>query len=171
MARAATGYGRRVARFQARVTMPVAPEIAFDLALSIDAHVASFHRSGERAVGGVTAGLIGMGEFVTWRARHFGRTWTMTSEITAWDRPRCFVDEQASGPFRSFRHEHVFTPLGNGTQMDDHVEYAAPCGVLGRIAERMVLTRYLRHLIDVRNTFLVAEATRLGTTTMEDRDG
>jgi hypothetical protein len=37
--------------------------------------------------------------------------------------------------------------------------------LLGRVAERLVLTRYLRHLIDVRNTFLVTEATRLGVTT------
>jgi len=151
--------------------MPVVPEIAFDLAVSIDAHAASFRRSDERAVGGVTSGLIGMGEFVTWRARHFGKTWTMTSEITAWDHPRCFVDEQASGPFRSFRHEHVFTPIGTGTQMDDHVEYEAPFGVLGRFVEKLVLTRYLRHLIDVRNAFLVAEATRLGSRSTEDGNG
>jgi ligand-binding SRPBCC domain-containing protein len=150
--------------------MPVAPEIAFDLALSIDAHEASFRGSGERAIGGVTSGVIGMGEFVTWRARHFGKIWTMTSEITAWDRPRRFVDEQASGPFRSFRHEHVFTPIDGGTRVDDHVEYSAPFGVLGRLAEALVLTRYLRHLIDVRNTFLVAEATRVGSATMEGRD-
>ena len=35
-------------------------------------------------------------------------TWTMTSTITEWDRPRRFVDEQRKGPFKSFRHEHLF---------------------------------------------------------------
>jgi ligand-binding SRPBCC domain-containing protein len=152
-------------RFEAQVLMPVDPPTAFDLSLSIDAHLGSFERSGEEAIGGVTAGLIGLGEFVTWRARHFGITWTMTSTITEWDRPHRLVDEQARGPFKSFRHEHLFAPVEHGTQLIDHVEFTAPLGLLGRVAERLVLTRYLRHLIDVRNTFLVTEATRLGVTT------
>jgi ligand-binding SRPBCC domain-containing protein len=150
-----------VIRFDAEALMPIDPYAAFDLALSIDAHVASFEGSGEQAVGGVTAGLIGLGEFVTWRARHFGITWTMTSTITEWDRPHCFVDEQRKGPFRSFRHEHLFEPVEHGTRLLDHVEFEAPLGVLGRLAERLVLGRYLRHLIDVRNTFLITEATRI----------
>ncbi len=149
-------------RFDAQALLPVAPETAFDLSLSIDAHLESFERSGERAVGGVTAGVIGLGEFVTWRARHFGITWTMTSTITEWDRPRRFVDEQRRGPFRSFWHEHRFEPIDHGTLLRDRVEFEAPFLVLGRAAERLVLARYLRRLIDVRNTFLVSEATRLG---------
>jgi len=159
-----------VVRFDAHALMPVDPELAFDLSLSIDAHVASFEDSVERAVEGVTAGLIGLGEFVTWRARHFGITWTMTSTITEWDRPRCFVDEQRKGPFKSFRHEHLFEPVEHGTRLLDHVEFEAPLGLLGRAAERLVLERYLRHLIDVRNTFLVTEATRVGATKGADGD-
>jgi ligand-binding SRPBCC domain-containing protein len=160
-----TGYGAAVVRFDAEALMPVDAETAFDLSLSIDAHLGSFERSGERAVDGVTAGLIGLGEFVTWRARHFGITWTMTSTITEWDRPHCFVDEQRRGPFKSFRHEHLFEPVAYGTRLVDHVEFEAPFWLLGRAVERLGLTRYLRHLIDVRNTFLVTEATRLGATT------
>ncbi len=148
-------------RFDAQVLMPVDVQAAFDLSLSIDLHRASFERSGEQAVDGVTAGVIGMGEFVTWRARHFGIVWTMTSVITEWDRPRRFVDEQRKGPFKSFRHEHLFEPDGQGTRVTDHVEFEAPLGVLGRVAERLVLARYLRHLIEVRNDFLVTEAQRL----------
>ena len=167
---ATCGYGGRVIRFDAEALMPIDPQSAFDLSLSIDAHEASFQGSGERAVDGVTAGLIGLGEFVTWRARHFGITWTMTSTITEWDRPRRFVDEQRSGPFKSFRHEHVFEPVEHGTRLLDHVEFEAPLGVLGRVAERLVLARYLRHLIDVRNVFLITEATRVGATTRTDTD-
>jgi len=152
-----------VVRFDTETLMPIGAEAAFDLSLSIDAHVGSFADSGERAVAGVTAGVIGLGEFVTWRARHFGVTWTMTSTITQWDRPRCFVDEQRSGPFKSFHHEHRFEPVEHGTRLVDHVQFEAPLGILGRAVERLVLARYLRHLIDVRNTFLVTEATRLGS--------
>jgi ligand-binding SRPBCC domain-containing protein len=157
--------------FDAVALMPIDPATAFDLSLSIDEHRASFEDSGEAAVGGVTTGVIGLGEFVTWRARHFGITWTMTSTITEWDRPHRFVDEQLKGPFRSFRHEHVFEPVEHGTRLVDHVEFEAPFGILGRAVERLILGRYLRQLIDVRNTFLVTEATRLGATKSPESGG
>jgi hypothetical protein len=44
----------------------------FDLARSIDSHTRSQASSGERVVAGVTDGLIGLGQDVTWSARHFG---------------------------------------------------------------------------------------------------
>jgi ligand-binding SRPBCC domain-containing protein len=157
-------------RFELTSLMPVAVDVAFDLSLSIDLHVGSFADSHEQAIAGTVTGQIQLGEFVTWRARHFGRTWTMTSVITEWDRPKRFVDEQHKGPFKSFRHEHLFTPFDNGTQMVDVVEFVAPLGPIGRLVERGVLDRYLRHLIDVRNTFLIAEATKLGAATSAKPD-
>jgi hypothetical protein len=160
-----------VVRFDAHALLPVDSDVAFDLSLSIDAHLGSFERSGERAVGGVTSGVIGLGEFVTWRARHFGITWTMTSTITEWERPSRFVDEQRKGPFRSFRHEHRFEEADGGTRLFDQVEFEAPFGVLGRAVERLFLTRYMRRLIEVRNAFLVTEATRLARTSGSGDDG
>jgi ligand-binding SRPBCC domain-containing protein len=157
-------------RFELTSVMPVDVEVAFDLSLSIDLHVDAFAGSGEQAIAGTVSGQIALGEFVTWRARHFGRTWTMTSVITEWERPRRFVDEQHKGPFKSFRHEHLFTPVENGTRMVDLVEFTAPFGPIGRLAERLVLDRYLRHLISVRNTFLVAAATKAGTATSASPD-
>ncbi len=68
----------------------------------------------ERAVAGRTSGRIGLGETVTWRARHFGITWSLTSRIVVADAPTRFVDEQVRGPFRSFRHEHRFEASGGG---------------------------------------------------------
>lgn len=147
-------------RFQRQTVIPLDPPAAFDLSLSIDAHVGAFAESGEQAMAGVKSGIIGLGEFVTWRAKHFGITWTMTSVITEWDRPRRFVDEQRRGPFRSFWHEHRFTPVVAGTLLDDDVRFEAPLGPLGRVAEKLVLGRYLPRLIDVRNEFLVTEAGR-----------
>ena len=85
-------------------------ERVFDLARDVDLHQRSMAATNERAIGGRTSGLIGPGETVTWRARHLGRTWSLTSAITAFERPVRFVDEQTSGPFASFRHEHRFGP-------------------------------------------------------------
>ncbi|MFF2495252.1 SRPBCC family protein [Agromyces sp. NPDC058064] len=110
----------------------------------------------ERAVGGVTSGAIGLGEEVSWRARHFGVRWRMTSRITELERPVRFVDEQVRGPFRSFRHVHRFeSDRADETLMIDDIEFAAPFGPLGRLAER-ALGPYLRRLIERRNAHLAA---------------
>lgn len=140
--------------------VPSTVERAFDLSLDIGTHLESMAESSERAVDGVTTGLIALGESVTWKARHLGVTWTMTSTITAWDRPTTFTDEQARGPFAWFVHVHKFEPEGSGTRMVDEIAYRAPFGVVGSVFDRLVLARYLRHLIEVRNEFIVAESTR-----------
>ena len=70
----------------------------FDLSCDIDVHAGSMSASGERAVAGVTSGRIGPGQQVTWRARHFGIVWQMTSVISAHQRPHRFVDEMVRGP-------------------------------------------------------------------------
>jgi len=133
------------------------PERAFALSLDIGAHERSMAASGERAVAGTTAGTIGLGESVTWRARHFGVVWRMTSRITALEAPHRFVDEQVRGPFARFHHEHRFEPSARGTRMVDEVSFRAPLGPLGRLAERVALARYLPRLIADRNALLAEE--------------
>jgi ligand-binding SRPBCC domain-containing protein len=140
--------------------VPATTDRAFDLSIDIGTHIESMAHSGERAVDGVASGLIALGESVTWKARHFGVTWTMTSTITAWDRPHSFVDEQAKGPFKTFHHLHRFEPDGDGTRMTDEIDYTAPFGPLGSAVDRLVLNGYLRRLIVVRNDFIVAEAAK-----------
>jgi ligand-binding SRPBCC domain-containing protein len=128
----------------------------FDLARSIDAHKDSMARSREDAIDGVRTGLISLGEEVTWRAWHFGVPVRMTSRITQMGAPDFFVDEQVKGPFRRFRHVHEFSEDSEGTTMVDRIEFAAPFGPLGRVAEKLVLARYLQALIEARNRHLAA---------------
>lgn len=142
--------------FTCRTESALPREQLFDLARSIDAHVASQKNARERAVGGVTSGLIDVGQEVTWRARHFGLPITMTSRITALEFPVRFVDEQVKGPFKSFRHVHEFDATPGGTVMTDRVKFTAPFGLLGRLVERLVLGRYLKQLIVDRGHFLAA---------------
>jgi ligand-binding SRPBCC domain-containing protein len=143
-------------------TMIKAPvDAVWASSLSIDAHLASMSASSERVVGGVATGQIALGETVTWRARHFGVTWTMTSKISELSAPDRFVDEQVRGPFQSFRHEHQFTSVGAATKLVDHVRFVAPLGPLGRAVESLVLGPYLRTLIGDRNNYLKAMLERL----------
>lgn len=143
-------------RFELTTLLEAAPERVFDLSLSVDVHTASMRDSGERVVGGVRRGVLGPGDEVTWQARHLGRSWRMTSRITAHVRPTSFVDTQVSGPFATWHHAHYFEPTPEGgTRMRDVIEYAAPYWLLGRLAERLVLDRYLAGLIRKRNEHLV----------------
>ena len=116
-------------------------------------------KSREEAIAGVTAGLISLGEEVTWRAWHFGFPLRMTSRITEMQSPDYFVDEQVRGPFRRFRHLHEFSHDAEGTFMVDRIEFAAPFGPVGRLAERLVLARYMKSLIETRGRHLASRAT------------
>lgn len=136
--------------FECETRIAAPPTAAFDASLDIDLHVRSMRASGERAIAGVTSGRIGADETVTWRARHFGFPFTMTSAITELERPYRFVDEQRSGPFASFRHEHRFEADAAGTLMLDRIRFRAPFGFVGRLVEP-ALRVYLRRLIEERN--------------------
>ena len=104
-----------------------------------------------------------LGEEVTWRAWHFGVPFAVTSRITELDRPRRFVDEQARGPFRSFRYEHLFARRDNRTVMTDRVQFKAPVGVIGFAVERVLLEWYLRRLIAARGaSWMVVSAAQPG---------
>lgn len=147
--------------FEVRTSAACTPAALYAVSLDVGAHVASMAASGERAVGGVTTGMIGLGEEVTWSARHFGVRWRMTSRITAADKPHRFVDEQVRGPFRAFRHEHLFEADRRGTLMTDRISLAAP--VLGPLAEPLVLVPYLRRLIRTRKRHLLRALGVAGT--------
>ncbi len=116
--------------------------------------------TGEQAVAGRTSGLIELGEQVTWRARHFGLELEHTSRITAYDRPRHFRDSMVSGHFRTFEHDHFFESQSGSTLMRDVLEFEAPLGPLGRIAEVAFLKRYLTRLLAQRNATIQHEAER-----------
>src|SRR6266567_6216933 len=125
-------------------------ERCFDLARSVEVHLAGNVHSGESAVAaaGVTSGLIGLGQRVTWRAKHFGVWHSLTSEITALDPPVYFQDTMIRGIFRSMRHDHFFRALPDGrTEMRDAFIFAAPLPLLGRLAEILFLRRYMLALL------------------------
>ncbi|HVF45740.1 MAG TPA: SRPBCC family protein [Pyrinomonadaceae bacterium] len=131
-----------------------APAVCFDLARSIDLHAAAPGPLGHRAVGGVTRGLIGPGEEVTWEAALLGVRLHMTSKIVAFERPRAFTDEMRRGPFARWRHAHSFEPSGGGTLMHDAAEFASPLGPLGRVADALVLGSFMRRLLVAQNRFI-----------------
>ena len=136
------------------------PELCFDLARSVDVHMASTNHTGERAISGVTSGMMNLNDEVTWEATHFGVRQRLTSRITAMERPRMFVDEMQRGAFKRWHHLHTFEPRAEGTLMRDEADYESPLGLIGRIADHLFLERYMTRLLLVRNAHIkrVAEA-------------
>ena len=145
-------------RFELTTHVAAPPERVFDACLEVDLHTASMAGSGERAVGGVTSGRLGLGDRVTFEARHLGIRWRMTARVSEFDRPAYFADEQERGPFKRWHHAHHFASDGaGGTVMRDVVAFTAPCGPLGAFVERLVLRAYMIRLIQSRNRYLSSQ--------------
>jgi ligand-binding SRPBCC domain-containing protein len=125
--------------------------MCFDLSRDLDLHQRSMAASGEHAVGGRTSGLIGLGEEVSWRARHFGVCHEHTSRITAFEFPAHFRDAMVRGRFKRFEHDHFFEPSPTGTLMRDVIVFASPLGLIGKLVDTVVLGSYVRKLIEARN--------------------
>jgi ligand-binding SRPBCC domain-containing protein len=136
-------------------TVIAAPrERVFDLARSIDAHRHTAAATGEKAVGGVTSGLLGPEQEVTWEARHFGVVQRLRVKMTRFERPSHFQDVMVAGAFRSMQHDHTFEAGEGGTIMRDRFEFAAPLGPVGWLAERLFLARSMRRFLEERNAAL-----------------
>ena len=134
-------------------TFVAAPaERVFDLSRSIDLHRKSMAHTTEEAVAGTISGLIGLDETVTWKAKHLWKTRILKSRITAMKRPLSFTDEMMDGDFKSLRHEHHFKAIDNGTLLIDLFEFETPYGQLGRLVNQVFLTRYLKNLLELRNS-------------------
>ena len=135
-------------------------ERCFDLSRSVDLHLMSAAETNELAVAGVTRGLLGPGDNVTWEARHFGVIQRLSVQITAYDRPKFFRDSQTKGIFRRFDHDHFFETKGDGTLIREIFDFDCPMGTLGKLVADYFVARHLRKFLIKRNEIIkkVAES-------------
>src|SRR5579885_574846 len=131
-------------------------EICFDLARSVDAHMVSTAHTKEKAIAGRTSGLFELGDTITWQAVHFGITQKLSVQITEMQEPFYFKDEMTKGIFASMKHKHYFETENGTTKMTDEFFFKAPLGILGRLAEKLFLEKYMRQLLVRRNEILKA---------------
>ncbi len=132
-----------------RIHAPI--QRCFDLSRSIDLHMVSTGSTNEKAVAGITSGLIGLNQEVTWRARHFGIYQHLTTRITAFESPFFFEDKMVRGIFKKMEHKHFFEQVGEETVMKDEFLFEAPFGVMGKVFTKLVLLRYMRCFLEKRN--------------------
>ncbi|MFF2450568.1 cell division protein [Neobacillus sp. NPDC058068] len=125
-------------------------ELCFDLARNVDIHTQTTSTTKERAVGGVTQGLLEEGDTVTWEAIHFGIKQRLTAKVTLMEKPYKFVDMMVKGAFHSFVHSHQFIEEAGGTIMIDKFQYKSPFGPIGVVADKLFLEKYMRVFIASR---------------------
>ncbi len=123
----------------------------FDLSRSISLHKISTAHTKEKAIAGVTSGLISKNETVTWQAKHLFKTRQFTSKIIEMQSPLFFEDEMTRGDFKSFKHQHHFKQTANGIIMIDVIDFESPYGVLGKAVNKIYLKKYVENLLIKRN--------------------
>jgi ligand-binding SRPBCC domain-containing protein len=132
-------------------------ERVFDLSRSVEVHLLANVHENEQALatGGVTTGLIGLGEQVTWRAKHFGFWHNLTSKATVVESPTYFQVTMVKGIFRSMQADHLFRTLPSGvTELRDIFKIAAPLPIIGPVVEALFLRRYMIALNRERNAII-----------------
>jgi ligand-binding SRPBCC domain-containing protein len=103
------------------------------------------------------------GTSIDYGLRLFGVPLSWRARITDWEPPAGFVDEQARGPYRFWRHAHRFYDGGEGTVVEDTVYYRLPFGPLGDLFHplvRLQLRRIFRFRRSAVRLCLLGEARR-----------
>lgn len=72
------------------------------------------------------------------------------TEIKHVEDRKYFVDEQRSGPYKIWHHEHHFETNADGVLMTDRVTYGLPLGILGRIANTLFVEKQLDQIFNYR---------------------
>lgn len=126
-------------------------DVVFDLSRNVDLHKKSMSQYKEEAVAGTRFGLIEKEDTITWRAKHFFKTRLLRVKITSMKKPDHFIDEQVQGDFKIMKHEHYFKSCDNGTLLIDLFYFESPYGTLGKWFNSLILTRYMKRLLEQRN--------------------
>jgi ligand-binding SRPBCC domain-containing protein len=72
------------------------------------------------------------------------------TEITHVKRLKFFVDEQRKGPYKLWHHQHHFKPVEGGVEMTDLVHYSLPFGILGDLANTLIVRNKLNEIFHYR---------------------
>ncbi|MDQ2747794.1 MAG: SRPBCC family protein [Acidobacteriota bacterium] len=73
------------------------------------------------------------------------------AEHTKYEPPMMFEDVQISGPFKSWRHDHIITPHEDGAILRDEVHFEPPLGFLGAPFVPFLVTPQLEKMFAYRH--------------------
>ncbi len=96
-----------------------------------------------------TPEVMRAGATIEYKLGLFGVPFGWRTEISTWDPPAVFVDEQRKGPYKTWHHTHTFADEDGGTRINDEVRYALPLWPFGEIALPLVRVQ-LNRIFDYR---------------------
>lgn len=85
----------------------------------------------------------------------FGLKMKWVTEITHVVDRQYFVDEQRSGPYKIWHHQHMIQPVNDGVIMTDLVTYKPPLGFIGAMANSFLIRKKLEEIFDFRRKKLI----------------
>jgi len=120
-------------QFVARTIIHASPERVFAFHELPDAHRRLTPPwSGSRVI--VPAPSLEVGARAIVDIRVAPLLWIRTELVhIVYEPPARFVDEQVRGPFKSWRHTHLMTRVGDGTELADVIDLETPFGALAPI--------------------------------------
>lgn len=106
------------------------------------------------------------GTLIEYQIRLYGIPLRWQSKIILWEPPAKFVDEQVKGPYRFWRHQHLFLQTERGTLIRDVVDYDVP---LGWLVHPLLVRRNLEKIFQYRGQAIGRQFTPLPEAGRADR--
>ncbi|MCO5239956.1 MAG: SRPBCC family protein [Chitinophagaceae bacterium] len=129
-------------------------ERVFDLCRNTTVYKKALEGRKESLVAGTTGILVNAGDTITLSAKHLGKTRMITARVIEMNIPEKFVEEQVKGDLKSFRHEHHFKSVENGTLVIDLVEMEEPRDAIGSVLGKLFMKKYFETLLNKRNALV-----------------
>jgi len=133
--------------FQSEINQPV--DRVFQFCTSKSGFLAHFPFSTKWISG--PDGWNGLGETLSFSFQLFGIPVRYTAEITEFEKNARFVDVMRKGPYKFFRHEHIFTQMGDKTLYTDRLEFS---GGFGDMADTLISAPLTRRVFKKRHELL-----------------
>jgi len=126
-------------------------ERVFDLSRHLAVYKYVFNGRKETFTARSSNNLVTDGDTLTLTVKHLGKTRLVGLKITNLKKPYFFTEEQSKGDLQSYRHDHHFKRIDNGTILIDVLDFGAPRDLVGKLIGNLYLKDYLEKLVLKRN--------------------
>lgn len=129
-------------------------ERVFDLCRNTTVYKKALEGRNESLSASAAGILVNAGDTITLSAKHLGKTRVTTARVLEMNIPEKFVEEQVKGDLKSFRHEHHFKSVENGTLVIDLIEMEEPRDAVGGVLGKLFMKNYFEALLNKRNALV-----------------
>lgn len=90
------------------------------------------------------------GSLIDYKLKLNGIPFRWQTKITKWEPPYFFEDIQTKGPYKMWRHEHIFEEKDGETIMRDVIYFISPGGIFEFIPHKLFVNKKVQHILDYR---------------------